>query len=136
MPAGASAAPVHATLSGSITQGGGWCCGAYRTIEGVGTVPGIGHVSFVANWESGCNPFDIPFTCFTTEQVVLTAKNGDALTLSGVSDAPDDGGLVVPWSVYTGTGRVASASGSGTFTFNIDLPTSTGTVALTGTLSK
>lgn len=142
VPAGASAAPVQATFSESLTQPGGWCglggCGGYATIEGVGTVSGVGRVVFVADWISGCSFAEPPEpnTCFTNEQVVLTAKNGDTLTLSGSSDARDDGGLVVPWSVYSGTGRFASVSGTGTFSFNVDFSTQTGTVELSGTLSR
>ncbi|HKB93257.1 MAG TPA: hypothetical protein VKC62_03355 [Gaiellaceae bacterium] len=134
--ADASAAPVRSTLVGSITSGGGWCCGSYATVEGVGTVAGVGHVSFVADWQSGCNPYDIPIECNTIESVVLTAKNGDTLALVGGSDARDEGGLVIPWTVWGGTGRFASVSGSGTFSLVRDYSSSTGTVTLTGSLSR
>jgi hypothetical protein len=135
LPAAVSATPVQSVLNGHITEGGGWCCGNYATVEGAGTVAGVGRVSFVANWESGCDPWDVPVECFTTETLVLTAKNGDTLTLAGGSDARDDGGLIVTWA-GGGTGRFASVSGSGTFSFGIDFPDSTGAVALTGTLSR
>jgi hypothetical protein len=136
VPTDVSAAPVRATLSGSITEAAASpCCGVFARTEGVGTLPGIGRVSFVADWTTGCD-LGLPTTCFTTEKVVLTAKNGDTLTLSGGSNVRDNGGLVVPWNVAAGTGRFASISGSGTFRFTIDFSTSTGTVAVTGALSR
>lgn len=128
VPADVSAAPVEATLSGSITQSGGFLFTSFARIEGVGTVSAVGRVSFVADWRSGCFRRDC-----TSEQVVLTAKNGDTLMLAGGIDASDSGGLIVPWSVVGGTGRFASASGNGTFSFNFD---PTATIALTGTLSR
>lgn len=134
----ATAAPVRSVLSGSITEGGGWCCGSYATVEGTGTVAGVGRVSFVVNWMSGCDPWDVPIECFTTESVVLTAMNGDTLGFLGGSDARDEGGLVVPWSVGvgSGSGRFASVSGSGTFSLSRDYSTSTGALTLGGTLSR
>jgi len=132
----ATAAPVRSTLSGAITSGGGWCCGSYGTVEGTANVVGIGRVSFSAYRETGRDPYAVPMTSFTIEQVVLTAMNGDTLTLAGGSDTQDSGGLIVPWSVVGGTGRFSSASGSGTFSFNLDWGTSSGTIALTGTLLR
>jgi hypothetical protein len=128
--------PLSSTLSGTITSGGGWCCGGYATIDGVATLPGIGRVSFEANWMAGHDPYAEPMTAFTTESVVLTAMNGDSLALAGGSDAQDEGGLSVPWSVVGGTGRFNSFSGSGAFSFHIDWGTSTGTIGLTGTLVR
>ena len=132
----ATAAPIRSTLSGTITSGGGWCCGSYGTVEGTANVVGIGRVSFDAYRETGHDPYQVPMTGFTTERVVLTAMNGDALTLAGGSDTQDSGGLVVPWSVVGGTGRFSSTSGSGTFSFNLDWGTSSGTVVLTGTIVR
>jgi hypothetical protein len=146
VPAGAQAAHVHSTLTGTITFADGWCCGDLGAVEGVGKVSGLGRVSFVADWLSGCEPEHGPRSsdpeCFTREQVVLTKKNGATLTLGGElmggAEAFDPGGLVVPWSVTGGTGRFASLSGSGTvsFTPRLDSATLTATVALTGTLSR
>jgi len=136
VPTDVSAARVRAALSGSITQAAAsGCCGVFARIEGVGTVSGVGRVSFVADWTTGCD-LGLPTTCFTSEEVVLTAKDGDTLTLGGVSDVRDNGRLVVPWNVHAGTGRFASVSGSGTFSFTVDFSTSTGTVAVTGALSR
>lgn len=97
---------------------------------------GIGRVSFDAYRETGHDLYQVPMTSFATEQVVLTAMNGDTMTLAGGSDAQDSGGLVVPWSVVGATGRFSSTSGSGTFSFNLDWGTSSGTIALTGALVR
>ena len=136
VPADVSAAPVEATLSGSVTQGGAWCCGQWAMIEGVGTVSAVGRVSFVADWLSGYDrpEIGVPNRCFTTVELVLTAMNGDTLTLSGGSDSANP--LAIPWSVVGGTGRFASASGSGTFNFSLDFPAPPPTIVLTGTLSR
>jgi hypothetical protein len=146
VPAGAQAAHVHSTLTGIVSDAQGWCCGDFGRVQGVGTVPGVGRVSFVADWLSGCEPDHGPLSpdpeCFTDEQLVLTKKNGDTLTLSGGlrggEEAFDRGGLVVPWSVTGGTGPFASVSGSGTISFTprLDATTPTATVALTRTLSR
>ena len=145
-PAGVQAANVHSTLTGRVSDAEGWCCGDFGRVQGVGTVAGVGRVSFVADWLSGCEPGHGPLSpdpvCFTDEQLVLTKKNGVTLTLSGGlrggEEAFDRGGLVVPWSVTGGTDRFASVSGSGTvsFTPRLDATTPTATVALTGTLSR
>ena len=132
----ATAAPIGSTLSGTITSGGGWCCGSYGTVEGTANVVGVGRVSFDAYRETGHDPYQVPMTGFTTERVVLTAMNGDTLTLAGAGDTQDSGGLVVPWSVVGGTGRFSSTSGSGTFSINLDWGTSSGTIVLTGTLFR
>jgi hypothetical protein len=146
VPAGAQAAHVRSTLTGTVSDAQGWCCGDFGRVQGVGRVSGLGRVSFVADWQSGCEPEHGPLSpdpeCFTDEQVVLAKKNGATLTLSGGlrggAEAFDRGGLVVPWSVTGGTGRFASLSGSGTVSFNprLDSATLTATVALTGTLSR
>jgi hypothetical protein len=136
VPTKVAAAPVQATLSASITQSGGTFLSDDATIEGVGTVSGVGRVSFVAYWFSTCAwRSDV---CFTTEQVELTAQNGDTLTLSGGSNERNYPNQlsVLPWSVLGGTGRFASASGNGTFSFNFDVIAMTATVAMTGTLSR
>jgi hypothetical protein len=65
---------------------------------------------------------------------VLTAKNGETLTLDGYSDSSYSS--AVPWSVLEGTGRFASASGNGTLSFNFDSNAMTATIALAGTLSR
>ena len=149
-PAGAQAANVHSTLTGTITTADGWCCGDFGRVEGVGTVSGVGHVSFRADWLSGCDPDHGPFSsdpiCFTDEEVVLTKRNGATLWLrgglTGGQEAFDFGGLVVPWSVTGGTGRFASASGSGTVSFTPRLvnlvgpPSPTASITLTGTLAR
>ena len=87
VPAGARAAHVHSTLTGTVSDAQGWCCGDFGRVRGVGTVPGLGRVSFVADWQSGCEPDHGPLSpdpeCFTDEQLVLTKKNGATLTLSG-----------------------------------------------------
>jgi hypothetical protein len=136
VPADLPAAPVQATLSGSITGGGAWCCGEYADIEGVGTVASVGRVSFLAYWETGCDRPEIgfPHTCWTYGKVVLTAKNGDTVTLDGYSDSSYS--PAVPWAVLDGTGRFASASGNGTLSFNVDSNAMTATIAMTGTLSR
>lgn len=133
-------------MTGIVSDAQGWCCGDFGRVQGVGTVPGVGRVSFVADWLSGCEPDHGPLSpdpeCFTDEQLVLTKKKGATLTLSGGlrggEEAFDRGGLVVPWSVTGGTGRFASVSGSGTISFTprLDATTPTATVALTGTLSR
>lgn len=136
MPTDIAAAPVQARLSGTIAQIGGTFLSDDATIEGVGTVSGVGRVSFVAYWFSACAWRSDD--CFTTEQVELTAQNGDTLTLNGGSNQRNYPNQlsVLPWSVLDGTGRFASASGSGTFRFNFDVIAMTATAAMTGTLSR
>jgi len=137
LAAEATAAPIR-PMTGTLSGYGGWCCGRYATLTGTGTIPGVGHVSYVADWLSGCDPFSEPQACFTTAHVVLTAKNGDSLTLDGGADARDDGdgGFAFPWGVSGGTGRFTSATGSGTMSFVIDFSSASGTLTLSGTLGK
>jgi len=136
VPAAGSAAPIQSTLRGVITSGGGWCCGSYATVEGVGTVAGLGRVSFVVNWLSGCDPYAEPQICGTTLTIALTVQNGDTLTLQGGANERDEGGLAIPWGVNGGTGRFASMTGSGTVSLTRDYSTSSGSVTLTGSLSR
>jgi hypothetical protein len=135
VPADAMASPVNTTLTGTITQLPQPTFGDAATIEGVGTIAGVGRVSFVADWDTRF-AFRDPTNSFTSGQVYLTARNGDTLTLSG--GTKDFDVLIVPWTVVDGTGRFASVSGSGTVSFNFPDETlgMTATVALTGTLSR
>jgi hypothetical protein len=126
--ASAAAPRLDASLTGTATGGGSWCCGSFTEFQGSGVVMGVGAVDFTGTFRAGCdNPliFD-PALCFRMLDLLLVARNGDTLAVQG-----DDRWLlgtaapqVTTWSVdeTSSTGRFAGFAASGTYVFAVESP--------------
>jgi hypothetical protein len=138
-PASASSPSVRfdATLTGTVTGGGGWCCGTFIDFEGSAVVKGVGAVEFTGHRLSGCL-FGFPtMPCFRRLDLMLVARNGDQLVIRGNNEwvfPIDPVPQVTTWSVdkTSSTGRFADFAASGTYTFEFLYPDAL--VTLSGTM--
>jgi hypothetical protein len=108
----------------------------------VGTISGTGqatHLGKVALTSQDCiNPISQASFSFASEQLVLTAANGDQVfaTYSGVLTIEDGVGEITGgYQVIGGTGRFSQATGAGSVLGVEDLSTGKGQVQLNGTIS-
>jgi hypothetical protein len=136
---GASSGKLDATLTASTTGGVGWCCGHGVSFEGTGVVMRVGAVDFTGDWLGGCSFFTLPTPCFRRLNLVLTARNGDRLSIRGNDEWTqpfDSAPTTSTWSTDPAgsTGRFADFMASGTYTFVEAAPGGSGvTISLSGT---
>jgi hypothetical protein len=125
----ATTRPVSATLNGTATLIGFGHFGISVFLDGRGVVRGIGAVTFSGAWSSDSGLFP-PFPGTARLDLTLTAANGDAIVLAGVTTWSDaNNAPPLTWAVVSGTGRFAQTSGSGTYTRPFFGPPFTGTTS-------
>jgi hypothetical protein len=134
---GASPGKLTATLTASTTGGVGWCCGRGVTFEGVGVVMRVGAVEFTGGWLGGCSFFTLPTPCFRRLDLVLTARNGDRLSIRGNDEWTQPFDLAPTTSTWStdpagSSGRFADLTASGTYTFSEAPGGSSVSISLTG----
>ena len=139
--AAASLVPFHATIAETFTAAP--CAPVPSlcvTIMGSGHATHLGHVHEFAAVYSDLASHAGP-GCFTeTRTTILTAANGDQLTLVSTGHhcvtSPTTETAVDAYVVAAGTGRFRGATGSGTNTAIIDLASGTAVVTFSGLLSS
>jgi hypothetical protein len=123
--AGSASVRLSSTFTGAVTGGGAWCCGTFFNFEGSATVMGVGAVEFTGHRLAGCSdPLPLPTTCLRRLDLMLVARNGDQLAISGNNDwlrPVDPAPEVTTWIVdqTRSTGRFADFAASGTYTFEL-----------------
>src|SRR3954469_16946835 len=145
--AGAAAplVPFHATTTETFTATVAGCTPAPSlciTTAGAGQGARLGRLqeaSTVVSDLASTNPACPGGGHRETRTTVLTAANGDQLTLVGPGFNCSTGATTATaadtFVVTGGTGRLSGASGSGTVTATIDLARATAVVTVDGTLS-
>jgi hypothetical protein len=117
---GAATARFDASLTATPTGGTGWCCGSLVEFEGNGVVPSVGALEFTGRWLHGCSFAFLPTPCFRRLDLVLVARNGDALTIRGDNEWTyplDAAPQTLTWSSdpVSSSGRFADLIASGTY---------------------
>jgi hypothetical protein len=141
VPQGAAAStqvPFRATITetSSIAPCGGPLMCA--TINGTGQAIHLGKTSESASVVVDTSASPAPGCFSETRTTILTAANGDQLTLQGpgqVCFGTTTGAAQDSWTVTGGTGRFRGAQGSGTDSAAIDLTTGNAVATFSGTLS-
>jgi hypothetical protein len=136
--AGSPSTKVDATLEGSVTGGGAWCCGHFLDFQGSAVMMGAGTVAFTGSWLGGCSFPTLPTPCFRRLDLLLVARNGDQLALRGRNEwtlPSEPAPQATTWGVdqTNSTGRFADFSASGIYTFDEGVGSSTVTISLSGT---
>ena len=126
-PADAQPTSKDVTLTATVSQVTGWCCGTSTLFEGRAVISRVGAVAFTGNWVAGCMFFsgDTPYPCFRRLEIDFIAPGGDAFSLRGYDEwlSPSE---VQPaqlsWTIdpASSTGRFTGFAGSGTYTVAID----------------
>ena len=134
---GASSGKLEAELTASTTGGSAWCCGTSVDFEGSGVVKRVGAVEFTGHWLGGCSFFTLPTPCFRRLDLVLTARNGDTLSIRGDDEWTqpfDPAPATLTWSTDPAgsSGRFADLIDSGTYTLTQDPSGTSVTISLSG----
>jgi hypothetical protein len=132
-----SSTKLTTTVTATVTSGTAWCCGRVVEFAGSETIMGIGAVDFTGRWIAGCSFPTSPTPCFRRLELVLVARNGDRLVLTGNDewtlpfDAPPE---ATTWAsdAANSTGRFADFAASGTYTLEVSTDGTSVTLTLSG----
>lgn len=132
------AVPFKATVA--ITeriQEGTEGCFMNGYITGTGTAAHLGKVTLAT---TDCiNPISATAFSFASNQLILTAANGDQVfaTYSGILSTEGTVGVVTGgYQIVGGSGRFSEATGAGTVQGMQDMTTGKGQIQVTGTISR